>query len=289
MTTVYLDTSFWIALGKEPEPVADRVVEALNELGVRPVVSTVHLSELLQYPKSGDVDRRIVACSEGFRAGLLDLTKGANGFRMLLAPDELRQPLAGVVRLKHEMAGKADALSLSARKGEAAPPGSLESAPNDWETFVRPFCRSVLGLEIPPLDRLESMGETDRTALASAARELLPEAVWKQLEAGDRMKDAVSHDPRAGRVAAGTASAKEGKAFGATLRDAEHMTVFVEHQDQIELLHVDGPRYRQLQDRADHYLRQLQLEARCFEAPRPDAVPSAITRSLKNLETKTGQ
>jgi hypothetical protein len=60
---------------------------------------------------------------------------------------------------------------------------------------------------------------------------------------------------------------RQRKKLANTLRDGDHMAVFVQHADKIDFLQVDGAQMRQIARRTPpHRLAELGLDERCFTA-----------------------
>src|SRR5687768_12691167 len=64
--TVYFDTNFFIWLGKAPEPTANALVDKLNALGVRHVLSDMLVQELLSSVHRAQYDEALVKRAQRF-------------------------------------------------------------------------------------------------------------------------------------------------------------------------------------------------------------------------------
>lgn len=85
-------------------------------------------------------------------------------------------------------------------------------------------------------------------------------------------------------VAMGSATAKAKKRLSNTLRDAEHIMLFVNNNSEIDLLQVDRVQEEIIRrDKPRHRLSELGLADRCFSADSLTDVVETVREMIRDL------
>jgi hypothetical protein len=301
--TVYFDTSFYIDL---LDPGGDSVVEQLNELGVRPVLSWSILNELLRQSRRPLQDRRLVELVQGFRSPPF-VTQADLSWELLLLEGQERRAAAD--RLRYE-----DGLTTEARSHSRVGRIARTKKQNDelmkaYGLSENPTMDDAVSLTRPALDQLVTLLKTfdlredleelqglmadwfeSRSVEASQRLSVFMFSVmdrnWPGARETHQISDAaddsvVLTDPRPFRVATNAATAKELAGLAHQFRDADHIAEFIRHRDEIDLLQLDGAQWKQLENKqASHLLAQLGLRERCFCANSPISVVEILRRRV---------
>lgn len=279
MVTVYFDTNFYVNLSRADDRAAASVITSLNDLGVRIVLSPPLIRELFSNDHHQEADKVMVRrlCSlaaQPLRIGGADLV-------VLLADPEVRTTEAARSRSVQQQMTIAHSLATGGRQGQTADTDLLfESHPE-----MAPLA-AILQLEdqdarlAAAQHYLEPLGEQLGIVWPSGLRE--DPATWfanvaKEMRrvfgeaAVDRMlnehaaQDSVLHrDHRL--VPAGLGEPATVEALTSEFGDAEHMGVFLQHSDEIDLFQMDGRQYRRLKNNRRHRLNTQGLAHRCFAA-----------------------
>jgi hypothetical protein len=302
--TVYFDTNFFVWLARCGDDEAAAVVLGLNGLRVRPVFSLAHVRELFATPRR-EANLRLHARLA--RLVHAPLCLDAANWNLLLADGETLAPPFDALRPANATWAVADAHALSAGRLEPAQqaewnaahpeivatmtdPGlALEHTVRQFRLFADQefFCGAIDAQRWPDTpgkaradllalcanleNALDLTAPEQRSAslwAMAAAQELLgPEQVQSFVLGRALQQSATATDQRVARVAIGSATASEAEKLSHTFRDAEHMRLFVQYAEVIDLLQVDGPQVRQIQrERPAHAMRAAGLHERCFAA-----------------------
>lgn len=279
MITVYFDTNFYINLGRADDLVAASIIAKLNALEVRVVVSPVLITELFMNDEHQADDRRLV---ERLSVLLLEpLRIGGADFVVLLADEELRTRESARWRERREQMTIASSLATGVRQGRVPDLAALVTAhpetaafadlPNieDDDAKLASFQEHLAllfecnGFSMPP-----GLAEDPESWYANVMLEIRrvsgDAGLDAQLNVQAAQNSVLYRDPRL--VDAGMGRAKAVASLARELGDAEHMGVFLQHSEQIDLIQVDGPQYRRILGHGHHVLNRRGLAARCFKA-----------------------
>lgn len=141
------------------------------------------------------------------------------------------------------------------------------------------------GLGVQGLDWPEISTSDDLLKLSGQIKSVLGPSLVAQVEEQYRIEASSTRtDDRPYQVAVGAATDKAAKRLSNTLRDTEHIMLFVNHRDEIDLLQVDKVQEEMIRrQKPKHRLAELGLSDRCFSAdsllPVVDKVRE-LTRSL---------
>ncbi len=104
--------------------------------------------------------------------------------------------------------------------------------------------------------------------LSNQIKDFLGVDLVARLEEENRIQDSSTiTEDRPYQVAAGMASDKTKKRLSNTLRDTEHIMMFVNHRNEIDLLQVDKVQEEIIRrSKPKHRLAELGLADRCFSA-----------------------
>jgi len=289
---VYFDTKFYVQLCRANEPEADRIVSSLNALNVRHVISNVLIRELLTSKHRSDLDRVLVQRVRQLKAPPYRAECDAE-WEVLLLSGEERIFVADRFREIHDELTVATSNSIVARR-DMTPEKIAEylkashpllqkyGFPEDFQKDIAQVISATKGI-------LDSLGMSDQiewpenpTAadcldLSEQIKGILDPSEIAILEEHHRIQDSSTQsENRPYQVAIGTASAKSAKSLSNTLRDTEHIILFVQHQNEIDLLQVDKPHHAII-NRAQpkHRLAELGLAHRCFCA---DSLSEAVAK-----------
>lgn len=297
--TVYFDTCFYVWLCRADDSLATQTVNALNSLNVRHVISGVLLRELLTCGNKPDSDSTLVRRVRQFRIAPYHTEDGLM-WEALLFSGQDRSKYADFLTHLHDDVTKAESLSITAERatGEEETAKLLEvnreslqdlGFPADFQQKIPQVLSAVKGmlgafgmddLELPenptPDDFLKLSGQ-----ILERGREIFGQSLFDQIEEQRRIRNSSTEtENRPYQVATDSASDEARKRLGNTLRDVEHITLFVRHRDEIDFLQVDSKHEKILRrDKPPHRLAELGLLDRCFSAPSLSAVVDRV-RSL---------
>jgi hypothetical protein len=304
--TVYFDTSFYIDLAKASLVEADRVIHELNDLAVRHVLSGQIVQELLSNAHSPEKDGTLVDRVSRFRISPLRIS--SNSFEnpvdqesldweVLRLDGELRSATASGLRLIFDLQTKAESWSKLARNSarfqhdpkiqkkaeeflHSMGIGGFEGLRT--EEGLGKLLDSSNGLldllsKIPnnlhiQTDRIEVPETLDSETLASFSSELgsrLGTDILQKAQQKDEIVDSTTaSDDRPYKVVAESASPKESRRLGTTLRDSNTMSLFLAHETEIDLLQLDKAQLSMIinQRNPEHTLTKLGLAKRCFSS-----------------------
>jgi len=271
--TVYLDAEFYLQLCQADEAEANRAIESLNSLNVRHVVSTALVRELLNEDHRNVLERELVQRVSRFKVPPYN-TEDHIGWHVF--PQSEQESVEGSRVLQEgrdetglELTSEQEAeLKEAVERALQQPAFSKEPQHSDDEAFqVMSLTKQLvdkLGTELnmdwpenPSLGDLLSMSKQlmDPSVIARAAEQIsLPDAPF---EFGDGPYKLVMGSNRY--------VGPEGPSYEPG--DNEHIVLFIQHQDEIDLLQVDQP-LQAIIDTAEpkHHLARLGLSERCFSA-----------------------
>jgi hypothetical protein len=280
--TVYFDTSFYVKLCRADEALARQTVSALNALNIRHVISEVIIRELLTSKDRADLDEALVKRVRQFsqppyrtRDGLI--------WEVLLLSGQERIDAANHLRNLHDEMAKATSFSIMARRettaeraaklSEAGKPALQQYGfPENFEKNIPEVLSAAKmmleGLGVDGLDWPENPTPDDLLKLSQQIRGVLGPDLVAQLEEQHRIEDSTTKsEDRPYQVAIGDATDRVAKRLSNTLRDTEHIMLFVNHRDQIDLLQVDKVQEEIVRrQKPKHRLVDLGLSDRCFSA-----------------------
>jgi len=141
------------------------------------------------------------------------------------------------------------------------------------------------GLGVHGLDWPENPTPDDLLKLSEQIKGVLGPALVAQLEEQDRIQDSsTKSEDRPYQVAIGEATDKAAKRLSNTLRDTEHIMMFANHRDQIDLLQVDKVQEEIIRLRKPkHRLAELGLSDRCFSADSLLAIVDKVRELTRSL------
>lgn len=315
--TVYFDTNFYIWLAKAEPELADSVLNRLNRLNIRHVLSSHILHELLSGSGRDLQDKTLVQ-----RVNQLALEpcriqygqfEGVDSIRweLLLLEGDERKLFAKFLQSVFDNETVARSLSSLAEK---------KLSQNDQERVekaVEPFLYALgITSESPDVERIEKFAEFSEGLIAKMG-EFLPSEIADKLRAIDFSAEAIKQnpsliannllsalgestverlkqerdvsdstialDPRPFRAVVGEASKKEFMRLGNTFRDAVHMGIFLANHKRIGLLQVDSKQQELIQRASPiHTLREAGLADRCFAV-------RDISEAINFLESYVGK
>jgi hypothetical protein len=276
MLTIYLDSSFYVALARADDGEAGEVIAALNAVDVRPVLSMTLTRELFASANRPEADARLHARVNAFARPSFTTVPHVSWDLLLLAGEPRRafaDKLAEIDRalLPAESAGVLANTTYSHGLKPAASAHTMASLGidgDDTELIARigemmAPTLALIGVQVPsPLTR-ERLPELQ----AILATIIPPETMDAIARKSRLVASSVATDNRPYEVVLGTASAKARGRLAHTYRDAGHMDEFVCNTDAIDAFQMDGPQYALLTGDSEHELRRLGLADRCFTAP----------------------
>jgi hypothetical protein len=281
-STVYFDTSFYVMLCRAEESVAFQTISDLNSLDIRHVISDVILRELLTSKNRNDLDQELVERLRHFRIPPYQTTVDL-AWEVLLLAGQDRIELAERLRDLHDQMAKATSVSIMARREMSSEQASKlsESGKSVLKQFGFPDdlgqnSAQTLGASKAMLDAFgisglewpENPGPEDFVNLSNQLFDLLGPAMVAQLREQEKVQDSVTRtEDRPFQVAINAASPKVAKGLSNTLRDTEHMMIFLNRADQIDLLHIDRAQEEIIKrETPKHHIVELGLGGRCFSA-----------------------
>jgi len=269
--TVYFDAEFYLQLCRADEAEANRAIESLNSLNVRHVVSSALVLELLNEDHRNVLEKELVQRVSRFKVPPYK-TEDHIGWHVF--PQSEQESVEGSCVLQEgrdetglELTSEQEAeLKEAVERALQQPAFSKEPQHSDDEAFqVMSLTKQLvdkLGTELnmdwpenPSLGDLLSMSKQlmDRSVRARAAEQIsLPDGPF---EFGDGPYKLVMGSNRY----VGGPSYEPG--------DNKRILLFIQHQDEIDLLQVDQP-LQAIIDTAEpkHHLARLGLSERCFSA-----------------------
>ena len=303
--TVYFDTYFYIWLAIATDEEANEIISELNRLKVRHVLSGQVILELLSNHNKPDKDKILVNRMSKFEiepykisSSIFEdsLTSDSLSWDILLLEGEARISLANLFKLIFDLQAKAESWSILAQNKY------ISEKQEKIQESLDPFL-SLVGFD---KDEKYTNEETAQKHLAFQSEmfsdlfSILPENPFGNFEninfameptaenlinLSNEIKVAVGNeninkleedkkiihsvtnsDDRPYKVVVGEASKKEEKNLGNTLRDSNNMSLFVTHQNEIDLLQLDSAQINLIKNKGKelHRLVELNLDNRCF-------------------------
>lgn len=297
--TVYFDTSFYVKLCRADEVLAGQTIHALNALNVRHVISDVIIRELLTSKDRTDLDEILVKRVRQFSLSPYRTRDGLMWEVLLLSGQE-RIDVANHLRNLHDEMAKATSFSIMARRettaeqaaklSEAGKPalqqyGFPENFAQNMPQVLSAAKAMLEGLGVHGLEWPENPTPDDLLKLSEQIKGVLGPALVAQLEEQDRIQDSsTKSEDRPYQVAIGEATDKAAKRLSNTLRDTEHIMLFVNHRDQIDLLQVDKVQEEIIRrQKPKHRLAELGLSDRCFSADSLLAIVDKVRELTRSL------
>jgi hypothetical protein len=141
------------------------------------------------------------------------------------------------------------------------------------------------GLGVSGITWPENPTPDDLLELSEQLKNLLGPALVAQLEEEGRIQDSLTRmEDRPFHVAVGSVTAKAKKRLSNTLRDAEHIMLFVINNSEIDLLQVDRAQEEIIRrDKPRHRLSELGLADRCFSADSLTDVVETVREIIRDL------
>lgn len=310
--TVYFDTNFFVWLRKANEVEANEILDKLNSLRVRHVLSEILIRELLSLANKPHYDEMLVKRVQRFELPPYCTNDYLTWEAILSSGDERRIVADLFSETIDEMLTEANSHSIMARRiasGKVSPENL-----SDLGKSTNPFLAS-LGFSQNPEDLEENLQAAQGLAEKMInLRDLLPEgtisgeidwsgnpmedskmllgllntrAIEEAKESNLLVDSTTTSEDRPYQVAAGIANARTKRSLANTLRDSEHMKTFVLHNDEIDLLQVDRAQLNLIKNvRPMHRLAELGLSERCFTVSSLYEVPRVI-RKLKLDQSPT--
>jgi hypothetical protein len=285
--TVYFDTSFYVGLCRADELLADQLVQELNALNIRHVISDVLIRELLTSKERSDLDQMLVRRVRQLKIAPYP-TGGELEWEALLLSGRPRIDLANNLRWLHDEMTVANSTSIMARRRTSPeqqdellkagrPVLQQYGFPENFEQSNIPQVISAVksmldgfGLQYN-IDWPENPTPDDLVKLSGQLMGILELSVVERIDEQYRIQDSsISSEDRPYQVAVGMAHSKTKKRLSNTLRDTEHIMVFVQHQHEIDLLQVDKAHEALIKRwKPRHHFAELGLAHRCFSADTP--------------------
>lgn len=313
--TVYFDTNFYIWLGAASPENAARVISVFNERNIRYVLSSFVVLELLSGRERSSQDRELVSRLKGWNLAPYPIPFGYSpegevpGWDLLLLSGNQRQEHSEELKKIFDLETTARSFSHIAEKPLSnAQKCDLEKSlepfhesigikneSNDAEKtaaymifvaqqlsslkhfFSPETAKKIDGLDLATPTTAERLNE-----LALKLKDILTDPVVSRLEEDNQLMNSVlTLDPRPLAVASGKTSSSEIKKLGNSMRDAVHMSAFVAHSEEIDLLQVDSRQLSLIQrSRPEHFMQKKGLAGQCFSAPNLDATVMYILKRI---------
>lgn len=311
--TVYFDTYFYIWLAKTTDQEADNIISELNKLKIRHVLSGQIILELLSNSSKPEKDKILVDRISKFEIepytisnSILEESLSADtlSWKILLLVGEERTSLSNLLKSIFTMQTHAESWSTLARSNNfyqqeekiqksLMPFLSSIGFDNDREysqaetnekyiTFASELLSGLSHIlsddqrkTAETVNFLESKSSEDMTNLSNQILNIIGDENLDKLKESEKINHSViNSDDRVYKVVVGEASKKTEKNLGNSLRDANNMSLFLMHQEEIDLLQVDSPQMNQIKNNGknQHRIVELNLDNRCFCA-----------NSLKNI------
>lgn len=304
--TVYFDTCFYVWLCRADESLAAQTINALNELNVRHVLSNVLQRELLTCGNKPDFDKVLVRRVSQFRIAPYR-TEDSLMWEALLFSGQDRSDYADFLIGLHDKMTKADSLSIMAERAtnEEETAEILEANrevlqdlgfPDDFQQDMPQVLSAVKGmlsafgmgnLELPANPTTDDFRNLSKQIL-DRGKEMFGQTLFDQVEEQRRIrKSSTETEDRPYQVATDSASDEVRKRLGNTLRDVEHIALFVHKQHDIDFIQVDSKQERILRRKQPpHRLAELGLLDRCFSVSSLSAVVDKVRGLIESEERR---
>lgn len=297
--TVYFDTSFYVELCRADDSHSTSIIDELNSMVVRPVISDVIIRELLTSKNRTDLDATLVKRAHQFIFPPYCTRPDLNWDVILLAGEE-RVEVAERLRDLDDKMTRATSFSIMARKelnpdqavkiSEAGKPileqfGFPGDPGNDIPQTMAAAKAMLEMLGVDGIHLPTNPQSADFLRISHQLFDFLGRSTVDQLEENQRIQDSVTvTEDRPYSVAIEAASSKVAKGLSNTLRDTEHMMLFVNQSSQIDFLQVDRAQEELIRRQSPrHRIAELGLADRCFSASSLQAVVTAIRRLISEI------
>ena len=280
--TVYFDTKFYVKLCRADELLATQTINALNVLNIRHVISDVIIRELLTSRDRTNLDEILVRRVGRFSLGPY-CTRDGLMWKVLLLSGQDRIDVANYLRDIHDKMAEATSFSIMARRetseeqtaklAEAGKPLLQQYGfPEDFEKNIPQVLAAakimLRQFGVQGIDWPENPTPDNLLNVSNEIKNLLDADLVAKLEEESRIQDSSTKtEDRPYQVAAGIATDKTKKKLSNTLRDTEHIMMFINHRGEIDLLQVDNAHEEIIKrSKPKHRLVELGLADRCFSA-----------------------
>lgn len=318
--TVYFDTNFYIWLAKADNEEANQVVSELNELEVRHVLSGKILLELLSGRERNSQDRLLVERVSMFRISPYVVPIGTSqhvtdisslGWESLCLAGKEREVVSSLLKTIFDSETVAQSWSQIARRkltdeqdrqiNEKLGPfltelGYVEGGSDEanLEAFIN-FGHDLVSSLAPmfPAEQQEKLKSIDFNTetpehLQTISDQLLDalgtDIVQKLKEEEKVSNSIVQLDPRPFGIVTESGSKKELKTLGNTFRDAEHLSIFVNHSNEIDVIQIDSRQMDLVQrNKPVHRIRELGLSNRCFSVKSLSEVVRVVSSKKREI------
>jgi hypothetical protein len=275
-------------------------------LNVRHVISDVLLRELLSSGNTPDYDKLLVKRVRQFRIPPYQTREGLL-WETLLYSGQDRVDYANLLHHLHSEMTNAESLSIMAQRATSneetaeileANKDVLESLgfPKDFQENmpqVLSAAKEMLNtFGIDKLDWPENPTGDDflklQEQILERGRDVFGHSQFDYVEEEMRVRDSSTEtENRPYQVATDRASDEVRKRLGNTLRDAEHIALFIHNQSEIDFLQVDSKHENILRRKNPaHRLAELGLLDRCFSALSLSATVDKVRALIQREETR---
>ena len=300
--TVYFDTSFFIELGKADENSANKIIDRLNSIKVRHVLSQTVMDELLR--RTDTLERDAILFQRVSRLEIEPyLTMAWIKWNMLLLSTNGREVLANAICQWDSLSLYAESLSGLARRSDSSeddedmrkalrniqqaldlPEDPMLAAKEVWSRIANlppEIGLDLTGLKVPDVITPES---ANKFSLEVTAR--IPKFWFERFIEGEKIHDStMTGDNRPYRLVVDKASDNERRRLASEIRDQKHILEFVQHCNDIDLLQVDHTQFNRItQSTSKHRLVELDLSERCFWATNLKDAVDKVQSLLEMIE-----
>ncbi len=299
--TIYFDTYFYVWLAKATDEEADEIISQLNKSKVRHVLSGQVILELLSNSNKPEKDKVLVNRVSKFEiepyiisSSILEesLTSDSSSWKVLLLEGDLRTHLATSLKLIFDLQAQAESWSTLAKTKQSVKKEekiqeslapflssigfekdkeySQEETAEKYVNFTSELLSSLSDEQRKFAETINFSEKTSPESLANLSNQLLSiigDENIEKLKEGEQISYSVTNsDERPYKVAVKEASQKEEKNLGNSFRDSNNMSLFVIHQDEIDLLQIDSAQMNQIKNKGKklHRIVELKLDSRCF-------------------------
>lgn len=322
--TVYFDTNFYVWLAKAADDEANETISELNKLKVRHVLSGQVILELLSSSNKPEKDKILVNRMSKFEiepyrtsSSILEESPTSDylNWEVLLLEGDLRSSLANFLKLVFDKQTHAESWSILAKTKRSSEKEekiqeslvpflssigfekdkeySNEEATEKYVNFASEMLSNLSFIlsdeqrkSFETIDFSSPPSAENLANLSSQLFDVIGNENLKKLKEGENITHSVTNsDDRPYKVLVNEASRKEEKKLGNSLRDSNNMSLFVAHQNEIDLLQIDSAQKNQIENKGKimHRLVELGLDSRCFSANSLKKVIEAIKERQKEL------
>jgi hypothetical protein len=302
--TIYFDTQFYVKLANTDETLANKTIDALNNLQVRPVLSQPIILELLKKSSKPDKDKILVERINRFNISsyvaksLISGNESSLSWDILLLDGQEREFLSKFLILVKDLWTEAESMTIAiprnSKQKEKLSETSLDKLEklevlenrdnfknNDFEEVFK-TASNILNQIILPVNSIFPSEVLSKTKEVEFDKEVNEESASnfaqrlfdvigienrENLESHNELKKSITkNEDRPFKVAVDEASKGEVMKLGNTLGDTEHMSLFAINKNEIDLLQIDIPQFKILKNNPSHKLIEMGLDCRCFTA-----------------------